>query len=204
MPAQTPPCDIDTPTSDALRAEATRLLDAGLAAIVSRYGELHVMGSCALNLMTWRDLDLHVVPPSLNVATFFRFGGELAQLLQPHRAHFRDETAGSDPALPRGLYWGLYLHDERHGAWKIDIWWSDRSGLDNSTRFLEHVASRLNPETREAILQIKRACWRHPEYRRAFTSADVYSAVLDRGVRDVATFWRDLKMTRDIDAPHNA
>jgi hypothetical protein len=46
------------------------------------------------------------------------------------------------------------------------------------------------------ILDIKAACWRHAEYRRGFTSADVYAAVLDRGVRDVPGFWTDLRETK--------
>jgi len=46
------------------------------------------------------------------------------------------------------------------------------------------------------IVAIKSACWQHPQYRRGFTSADVYAAVLDRGVRDVDAFWMDLRETK--------
>jgi hypothetical protein len=60
------------------------------------------------------------------------------------------------------------------------------------------MAGRLGPGERDAILEIKAACWRHPEYRRTFTSADVYAAVLDRGIRDVPSFWTDLERTRGI------
>jgi hypothetical protein len=56
----------------------------------------------------------------------------------------------------------------------------------------------LTDETRAAILAIKAACWRHPQYRRGFTSSDVYAAVLDRGVRDVQGFWADLQTMKGI------
>jgi len=41
--------------------------------------------------------------------------------MKPHRMHLRDECAVGTPGLPRGFYWGVYLGDERSGAWKIDI-----------------------------------------------------------------------------------
>jgi hypothetical protein len=33
---------------------------------------------------------------------------------------------------------------------------------------------------RAVIIEIKAACWHHPEYRRGFTSADVYEAVVEQ------------------------
>jgi hypothetical protein len=112
--------------------------------------------------------------------------------------HFRDESRVRTPGLPPGLYWGVYLGDERRGAWKIDIWQTDRQGFESVCRFGEGVASRLNADNRATIVAIKEACWAHPEYRRGFSSADVYAAVLDRGVSDVRGFWTDLLKTKGI------
>jgi hypothetical protein len=184
-------------SEDILR-EADRLLESGLLALLGRYGEPHVIGSYSLRLMTWRDLDIHLVPDTLDVQAFFALGGELAALLEPHRMHFRDETVVGTPGLPEGLYWGVYLGDEKAGAWKIDVWATDREDFEPVRRFNDGIAARLTDDTRAAILAVKAACWRHPQYRRGFTSADVYAAVLDRGVRDVDAFWADLGMTKGI------
>src|SRR5438128_3242896 len=173
-----------TESDEARHREADGLLDAGLRDAIATYGEVHVIGSYALRLMTWRDLDIHVVRDPLDVAGFFELGGAIAALLEPHRMHFRDERRVGTVGLPRGLYWGVYLGDERAGAWKIDVWQTNRQEFESVRRFGQDIASRLNDDNREAILAIKEACWRHPEYRRKFTSADVYAAVLDRGVRD--------------------
>jgi hypothetical protein len=178
--------------------EADRMLESGLRALLARYGEPHVVGSYSLRLMTWRDLDIHLVQAQMDVAAFFALGGELAALLTPHRMHFRDETVVGTPGLPRGLYWGIYLGDEKDGAWKIDVWATNREDFEPVRRFNDGIASRLTDETRAAILAIKTACWRHPQYRRGFTSADVYASVLDRGVRDVDGFWADLRTTKGI------
>ena len=181
-----------------IQSEADQILGSGLRAVLARYGDVHVVGSYALGLMTWRDLDIHLVQDAPDVHAFFRLGGEIAHLLQPHRMHFRDERAVATPGLPPGLYWGVYLGDERAGAWKIDVWMTGRQEYESMSRFGDRIAAQLNDQNRAAILAIKSACWRHPEYRRGFTSADVYAAVLDRGVLDVATFWSHLRATKGI------
>lgn len=184
--------------NDEIRAEADRILGSGLRRLLAEYGEVHVVGSYALQLMTWRDLDIHLVQEDSGIEVFFRLGGHIAALLHPHRMHFRDESLVRTPDLPQGLYWGVHLGDERRGAWKIDIWQTNRPGFESVRRFSEDIASRLNAHNRQTILAIKEACWVHPEYRRGFTSADVYAAVLDRGVRDVRGFWMDLRETKGI------
>jgi hypothetical protein len=184
--------------NDEIRTEADRILGSGLKSLLAEYGEVHVVGSHALHLMTWRDLDIHLVREDSSIEAFFRLGGHIATLLQPHRMHFRDETLVRTTGLPPGLYWGVYLGDERDGAWKIDIWQTNRQDFESVRQFGEDIASRLNANNRETILAIKEACWVHPEYRRGFTSADVYAAVLDRGVRDVRGFWMDLRETKGI------
>ena len=183
----------------ALRAEADRLLSSGLRRELERHGDVHIVGSYALGLMTWRDLDVHIVCETPDLQGFFSLGGALASLLRPQRMHFRDERLTGSARLPEGLYWGIYLGDERAGAWKIDIWQTRREAFVPVRRFAAELSLRLNDETRAAILAIKTACWRHPEYRRAFTSTDVYAAVLDRGVRDVESFWTDLQETKHVE-----
>jgi hypothetical protein len=179
-----------------LHDEADRLLDSGLRDLLAQYGDVHLMGSYALGLMTWRDLDIHVVREPLHRAEFFAHGARLADLLAPPRMHYRDETLGQTPDLPNGLYWGIYLGDERNGAWKIDVWATDHAGFTSAHAYSARLLERLTPPTREAILQIKSVCWQHPEYRKAFSSADVYAAVLDHGVSTAEGFWRWLQLHR--------
>jgi hypothetical protein len=113
--------------------------------------------------------------------------------LSPHRMHYRDETYVATQGLPKGLYWGVYLGDERAGAWKIDVWMTDADGFESPRAHGESIRARLSEATRASILQIKAACWRHPQYRREFSSGDVYEAVLDYGVKDTCEFWAFLK-----------
>jgi len=180
-------------TDEQLRSEANHLLASGLRRILNDYGEVHVIGSYALHLMVWRDLDIHIVQPALDKKKFFELGGRIAELLKPHRMHYRDETIATTPGLPRGLYWGVYLGDERDGAWKIDIWVTDPKGFEATRAYGERIRERLSDSTRPLILQIKSECWRHAEYRRKFASGDIYASVLDHGVVDIDGFWTFLR-----------
>jgi hypothetical protein len=173
----------------ALRAEADALLDGGLRHVLAPYGAVHVVGSYMMKLMAWRDLDVHLVMEALDREAFFGLGGRLATLLNPERMHYRDETERRSAGLPNGLYWGVYLGDERRGAGKLDVWATDARGLDRVLSYCGGIERRLSASTRETILMIKSECWRHPEYRRSLGSADIYEAVLDHGVRDVESFW---------------
>jgi hypothetical protein len=180
-------------TDEELRTEADQLLTSGLRAILDEYGDVHIVGSYALQLMVWRDLDIHVVQPAIDKTRFFDLGGRIADLLRPPRMHYRDETVAATEGLPRGLYWGVYLGDERDGAWKIDIWVTDADDFELVRAYGERLNERLSNTTRPLILQIKSDCWRHPKYRREFASGDIYSAVLDHGVVDIDGFWIFLK-----------
>lgn len=179
--------------NEELRAEADQLLASGLRTILNEYGDAHIVGSYDLHLMVWRDLDVHVVRSDLDKREFFELGGRIAALLGPHRMHYRDETIVATEGLPGGLYWGVYLGDERAGAWKIDVWATDAKGFEATRAYGERIRERLTDTNRSLILQIKTECWRHPKYRREFASGDIYSAVLDYGVADINGFWKFLR-----------
>ena len=183
-------------TDAALREEADRLLSSGLREALDWYGEAHVVGSYALSLMVWRDLDIHIVRADLALPPFFELGARIASLLSPCRMHFRNELLMQTPSLPRGLYWGVYLGDERMGAWKVDVWASDRQAFEATRSFEIELHARLTEGARRTILEIKTAVWNNPEYRRSFSSSDIYNAVLDSGVQDVDGFFAYLAADR--------
>lgn len=185
----TDPVEIDR----ALRAEADQILAGGLHDALASYGAVHVVGSYALELMVWRDLDIHLVPQSLDLGDFFELGRRIAEILAPHRMQFRDERLVRSDGLPVGLYWGVYMGDERAGAWKLDVWATNESGLERVQAYCRNIHRRLSLETRSVILAIKAECWQRHEYRKLYGSADIYEAVLDHGVRDLTGFWQFLE-----------
>jgi hypothetical protein len=172
----------------ALRAEADQLLGSGLREVLSDYGEVHVVGSYALHLMVWRDLDITIFRAQQDREQFFRLGGRIAELLKPHRMSYRDEFIDRTEKNPTGLYWGVYLGDARKGAWKIDIWTVSPDDPKAAHLGTQSLRERLSDNSRAIILRIKSQLWSHPEYRRTFSSQDIYDAVLDHDVSDIPGF----------------
>jgi hypothetical protein len=171
-----------------IRAEADRLLGSGLRDVLSQFGEVRVIGSYSLRLMAWRDLDIEILQNEPGRRAFFDLGYRIAECLLPTRMHYRDETVAQTPGLPAGLYWGVYLGDERKGAWKIDIWSVDRQQADATEARARRLQAALSPDVRRAIIAIKAQVWSDPGYRRTFSSQDIYDAVLSFGVRDLEGF----------------
>lgn len=178
-----------------LHVEADQILEQqGLRPILSLYGTPHVVGSYALHLMVWRDLDITLETTSIGETAFFALGGAIAAALHPVRMSFRNERIARSPGLPHGLYWGIYTGPDRADSWKIDIWAVDPEECRRLLAIQEQqIAARLSAETRSRILQIKAQCWQEPGYHRTFTSMDIYRAVLDEGIADVTGFRESLR-----------
>jgi hypothetical protein len=180
----------------ALRAEATELLDGrGLRPLLEEYGVVHVVGSHALHLMVWRDLDIYLAMPRIDGELFFELGNRIRTLLHPFKMFLSDYRVGPSEFALHGLYWGIRLGDLRQGAWKIDLHAEDSERCEEMVARCRALSSRLTPDYRARILEIKAAIWNHTEYRKSVTSQNVYDAVLDRGVETPEEFW---KYTRRI------
>ena len=172
-----------------IKGEADEILfTKGLHTILSRFGTPHISGSYTLDLMTWRDLDIYLQADKLSEADFFRFGSEICQLLHPVKMSFRNERIAQSKGLPHGLYWGVYLGNEREGAWKIDIWAVNTTECKRLIDFFTTIQKMLTIEKTIAILEIKSMCWKDTAYRRIYSSTDIYDAVLHHQVKGLADF----------------
>jgi len=172
-----------------IHAEADELLDqTGLRKILEKYGIVHVTGSYSLGLMTWRDLDIYIENSAITENDFFQLGRDVVNLLRPAKMSFRNERISKTPGLPIGLYWGIYLGDERKGAWKIDVWALDKKECKRRLEFCDDLGKKISPDSRMKILEIKSQCWTDPQYRKYYTSNDIYTAVLGNHAHDVESF----------------
>jgi hypothetical protein len=193
------------PLSGDLVAEAGRLLtrqaelqaeaavvraDLGLDGLLARQGTVVPVGSAALGLMVWRDLDLTVVCDELDPAAVADVGAELARHPRVREVLFRNDTGpwNTDPAYPDGLYLRLDFRSPDGHAWKADIWFVDEPDRQPDLAHVRELPPRLTAAARAAILAIKEEWAGRPEYGRTVTSWDVYRAVLDHDVRSVAEF----------------
>jgi hypothetical protein len=180
-----------------LKAEADEILSGkGLLSILNSFGIPHVTGSYSLGLMTWRDLDIYLEIDVFSETDFFALGGKICSAFNPVKMSFRNELLAKTKGLPEGLYWGIYLGDERAGAWKIDIWAVGAPECQRLLRYCAAIEQKLTPDAAERILEIKSRCWQDPQYRRSYSSADIYDAVLEKGVADIEGFRAYLQNTK--------
>lgn len=177
-----------------IKREADEILqEKGLLSVLRSFGTPCVTGSYVLGLMTWRDLDIYLQVDNFSEVEFFALGGQLCRVFTPVKMSFRNELAAKTTGLPAGWYWGVYLGNEREGAWKIDLWAVNASECQRLTRYCTAIKEKLTPETIPTILSIKSQCWKDPEYRRSYGSTDIYNAVLEKKVTNMQGFKKYLK-----------
>ncbi|MEE8414617.1 MAG: hypothetical protein V3R96_08710 [Dehalococcoidales bacterium] len=183
-----------------IMGEANRILyDHGLLQLLGEYGNPVVTGSYVLELMTWRDLDIYIETDDMTETTFFRLGADITQRLKPSRMHYRNEFIAETPGLPLGLYWGIYLSGLGFPEeWKIDLWAIDSEQRIILQKVLDDLRIKIGEDLKPAILAIKNHFCRHPEYRRKFTSMDIYQAVIEENIKSVEDFAVWLEENRGI------
>lgn len=186
-----------TALNDRIHEEADNILyKLGLIDILNKWGIPHITGSYALRLMTWRDLDIYLETDTMTEAEFFILGKTIEAALKPVKMSYRNERIARTKGLPCGLYWGVYLGNERNGAWKIDVWAVDAKECNRLLNYSTNLESKLDSLTRMQILAIKSQCWKDPEYRRSYTSKDIYEAVLEKDITTIEGF-RDYLQKRN-------
>jgi hypothetical protein len=171
---------------DRLQAEAEAVeADLQLEALLRPIGEPVRVGSAALGLMVWCDLDVTVVCTELAVEPVAAVGARLAAHPRVRHVTFRNDTGhwNTGPSYPDGLYLGVGYRARSGRDWKLDIWFVDEPDRQPDLAHLRSMPAQLGPETREAILLVKSAWASRPEYGKSITSFDIYTAVLEGGVR---------------------
>ena len=183
-----------------IKAEANEILhDYGLLQILNKYGNPIVTGSYVLDLMTWRDLDIHLETNDMTEKRFFELGQEIALSLKPHRMHYRNEFLDKTLDLPVGFYWGIYTNALRFPeVWKIDIWALDSNQINIDQKKFNDLKSKIDKDKRSIILSIKNHFCKHPEYRKKFYSIDIYHAAIEEDIKSTKEFSKWLERNKGI------
>ncbi len=175
-----------------LREEASNLLyQEGMLSMLETHGTTRVIGSYALDTMTWRDIDISMqLPEEQDVSLYFAIGKEIATKFQvtkmSYSNHFIRDFAGFD----HGLYWGIRINYAGR-EWKIDLWGYGESDYQMHMSEFDTLHSQIIHADRNAILRIKHAISQRPDYRGdVYNSMAVYRAVLTDKVSTLEEFNR--------------
>ncbi len=169
----------------ALQAEADEVMGRlQLLELLSRVGRPIVVGSKALGLMVWRDVDIEIYCPVLSPDAIFDAVRPLASVPGIYRLNYRDWSGPrAVPDLPDGYYWGVRYRPDTGQEWKFDLWFVlEHTTHRMGSEMLSSLPPRLTPEIRRTILRLKSLWFEHPSYRHTVYSTDIYNAVLEHGV----------------------
>jgi hypothetical protein len=171
----------------ALQAEAANLLDElDLADHLGPAGPPLLAGSYVSGLMCWRDLDIMAhVGPACSPRDVLRLLQPIVDLPGAVGFEYHDERGSRSPTGQR--------RDERYhvpvtveragGPWRVDLtlWLHDPHA--NVTRWHESLRETITAEQRSAVLRIKDVWHRLPTYPDQVSGMEIYTAVLEHGVR---------------------
>jgi hypothetical protein len=166
------------------------LEELGIVRLLSQIGNPVQLGSSALGLMVWPDIDMTVSCPGLSIERTFETMLPIYTHPQVRRVRYANEVGNFNPTgleLDDRYYFGVYYHASTGTEWKVDIsFWL--SVEEHPEPVHDAVARKLTEEARLSILWIKDVWYRLPTYRSQVYSVDIYDAVLEHGVRTPAEF----------------
>lgn len=178
---------------DVLQKEATEILSKlSLMDFLSKFGDAKVIGSMALGLMTWRDIDIDLAVDELKKSDYFQTVQYLFSNTEVKRLILSDNRKLSDKliaqGIPESMYLGVFVKAKGDNEWKIDIRFI-KDSLVRTEKYIDETKSRLTDKNRKIILEIKDAVCTHPKYiHKKIFGVDIYSSVLNGQVKNIDEF----------------
>jgi hypothetical protein len=176
----------------ALQHEARQILsELDLPSLVADSGPLLIAGSFVSGLMCWRELDVMVlVGADFSPEDVLRLLTRIVAETSAIAAEYHDERGSRcvTGEVRDERYHVPFTVDRAGSSWRIDLtlWLHDPHY--NVTSWHEELRERITADQRRAILRIKDAWYRRPEYPDQVGGLDIYTAVLDDGVRSSGQF----------------
>lgn len=179
------------------KIEADLLLSqTGILDDLKTYGDVHLSGAYAGNVMMHGDVDITVIrdtPYSTNEVLDIL---KVLYLKGKFRSYFikgdwDDERMGNE--FPHGHYIGMKqrLNGEK---WKVDVWFVERKEFDQRKgTFIDIASAVITDGQRELILEIKK--YRKDHDLKA-SGQDIYIAVLKNGVKSLEEFIENHKKSK--------
>ena len=176
-----------------LQKQATEVLsNLDLVNVLSKYGEVKLVGSVALGLMTWPDIDIDLKSASeINDKDYFEIIKYIFGQKNVKQLRLIDNRSSFEKNRPKSMYVGI-IYDLGDIEWKIDVRYL--SSVDAwAEDDLKQIKSKLTEDKTKKILEIKTAFHNHPKYRKEFSGYDIYNAVLDKNISTPTEFVDYLK-----------
>ena len=172
-----------------IREKASLLLnETGLHRALEQFGAVYITGSYAMDMMTWNDLDVYLLPDPARF-DMYELISSVNSALHPFRL-----DGIVKPDENRYFYGAEFLFLEER--WNVDIWVKTQEEIRKSEAYCQEIVRQTaeNPTLRKAIIDIKEALIergmygmdKHPQLH--YHSGDIYSAVLTKNITTAEAF----------------
>jgi len=173
-----------------LQAEGRQLLaELALPTVFPGFGSVEPVGSIVSGLMVWGDLDLMFSAPSATPALVLAGMRRLVEDPRIVAMDYHDERADRrpTPAMTDERFYLVCKYAGPHRQWKIDItiWLHD---VARPTRSYAESLLDITDAQRLDILRLKEIWHKLPAYPYEIGGLDIYTAVLEHGVRTPEQF----------------
>jgi hypothetical protein len=184
--------DVLAARQSALRAEAAELLEElDRSRVFTGLEPLAVTGSYVSELMCWRDLDVMLlVGADYRPQDVLQLISRVIEFPGVIGFDYRDERADRSPTGQRRdeRFHIPFMIDRGGRIWRLDLtlWLHDLH--QNITTWHESLRDSINDEQRAAVLRIKDVWFRLPDYPDQIGGFEIYTAVIEDGVRTPEEF----------------
>ena len=164
-----------------LRKDARDLLfEKGVHDLFSKHGRVVYAGSYAMDLMTWKDIDLNIIVKASDSCCEKALVNDLLDRDDVSRLKvLRDLYKKYGDAMPNAAYVGGVID-----GWKFDIFLVDQDQANKTKEKTEGVISLLTDEKREKILYWKDKLLTSSGRSPKFSSVHVYDAILKHNLAE--------------------
>jgi len=164
-----------------------------LIKILSKYGEVKMVGSFSLGLMTWPDIDIDLISKTeINDQDYFSIINSLFCQKNIKQLILIDNRDSSEKNRPKSMYIGI-MYNFNNIVWKIDIRYLNSSDV-RTENDLKQIKEKLTEDKINFILEIKTFFHDRPGYGKEINGWVIYEAVLNNNVSTVKEFMEYLNL----------
>lgn len=156
------------------------LYDFGLMDELNSYGTPYIVGSYAMDLMAWNDVDIYVSNEYMSTEKLYGLTSFILDTFHPVWYEAKKDVVNGKTS------WFHGFETEILGKlWNVDIWFFDSETITNCIEFCNEIKAQADSDKAKitAAIDIKQALLENEQYGFGkYTSMDVYKAVFEMGI----------------------
>lgn len=172
-------------TAHHLKTSASQLLSDILGPVLNSHGDFTIVGSMALDLMVWPDIDLQFQPKQADaIKAMCDLSKDLLNNSYVKNVKLINFYGRTDSKFSPGICMCMIMRPIEGIQWKVDVWIQDEFESSKTISLTKQFAQKLCDDSRALILQWKHRLLDSQGRVVKHGSLAVYQAVLEHGITE--------------------